>query len=78
MCAVQKKRAARNTSNSNEDGVFTEEEGKSECEVSANETRIGSNEDAKSGMNETHGHREVVNKGWNERDTEAELVDRDG
>lgn len=49
MCAVQKKRAARNTSNSNEDGVFTEEEGKSECEVSANETRVGSNEDAKFG-----------------------------
>lgn len=29
--------------------VFREEEGKSECEVSANETRVGSNEDAKFG-----------------------------
>lgn len=31
-------------------------------------------------MNETHGYqgRVAVNEGWNERDTEAGLVDRDG
>lgn len=45
---MQKKRAARNTTRiRNEDGVFAEEEGKSECEVGGNETRGGSNEDAK-------------------------------
>lgn len=56
---MQKKRAARNTSNSNEDGVFAEEEGKSECEVSANGTHeAGATKMPSSGMNETHGHRD--------------------
>lgn len=41
------------------DGVFTEEEGKSECEVSANETHeSGATKMRSSGMNETHGHRD--------------------